>query len=65
MTRSVRQLNHDTAVPQVTCPMCKADMRLATAEPVQNELELRLTFTCGCGFDCRMSERVVLFFFLT
>ena len=35
MTRFMRQLNNDTAVPQVTCPMCKADMRVATAEPVQ------------------------------
>jgi hypothetical protein len=39
--------------------MCKAEMRLAAAEPAMDEPDLRLTFTCDCGFDCRLFEHEV------
>lgn len=59
MTHSMRTSKHDVHPPQIACPMCKATMRLATAEPALEESELRLTFTCDCGFDCRMFEHQV------
>lgn len=45
-------------VPIVSCPLCSARMRIASAEPNPTNNRLHITFGCDCGFEYGMSERV-------
>ena len=55
MSVAVQRKAADTPIPQVTCPMCSKQMRLAVVEPQDAERD-RIHFDCECGFEYRMSD---------
>lgn len=46
----------DSSIPQIVCPVCGSEMRLAMAESIAPDN--RMTFDCPCGFEYQLSEKV-------
>ncbi len=48
-------LSPHPSIPQVRCPKCAINMRLAEIAPDMNDRDV-IKFDCGCGFTYAMSS---------
>jgi hypothetical protein len=47
----------EAGIPEITCPVCGARMRLAAMEPRSGNEQSRMIFDCKCGFEYRVADR--------
>jgi hypothetical protein len=61
MSVSTSQLKATSSqIPEITCPQCGQQMRLATVEPEGADNHDSLSFDCECGFEYRLTENALL-----